>query len=213
MLRSAYALLLLSALTACQVPPAVVPAASGTFTTIIPLDADAVWRGEPDACRGDVGPVEDCLRETMEATGATPMALAASARMAERGEAGYIGRWQTIDGIGVATTEFPFRANTNQGTWLVDAARRISDVDADPLAAADSDRADVAAFRAAHPEAMAFAPARLEAQTPLDGGGVRLVFVTPMRTCHACADVGTLQVGYDFDDARRFTGRHVIALR
>lgn len=210
--RLAYALLL-SALTACQAPPAVVPEASGTFTTTIPLDADAVWRGALDSCRGDVGPVESCLRATMEAAGASEMALAASARMAERGEAGYIARWQTIDGVGVASTEFPFRANTNQGTWLVDAARRISDVDADPLASADSDRADVAAFRAAHPEAMAFAPARLEAQTPLDGGGVRLVFVTPMRTCHACADVGTLQVGYDFDDARRFTGRHVIALR
>ena len=211
--RFAYALMLLSALAACQVPPAVVPEASGTFTTTIPLDADAVWRGEPDTCRGDVGPVDDCLRATMEAAGASPMALAASARMAERGEAGYIARWQTIEGIGVATTEFPFRANTNQGTWLVDAARRISDVDADPLAAADSNHADVVAFRAAHPEALAFAPARLEARTPLDGGGMRLVFVTPMRTCHACADVGTLRVGYDFDDARRFTGRQVISLR
>lgn len=213
MSRFACALLLLSALAACQVPPAVVPAASGTFTTIVPLDASAVWRGASDTCRGGAGPVDDCLRATMEAAGASPTALAASARMAEGGEAGYIVQWQTVDGIDMATTEFPFRANTNHGTWLIDAARRISDVDADPLAAADTNRADIAAFRAAHPEAMAFAPARLETRTLLESGGVRLVFVTPMRTCHACADVGTLRVGYDFDDARRFTGRHVLALR
>ncbi|WP_157745182.1 hypothetical protein [Luteimonas chenhongjianii] len=203
--------LLLCALTACQAP-AVVPEASGTFTTTPPLDADAVWSGTAEACRGDLGPVVDCLRATMEATGASPEALAASARMAEDGEAGYIARWQTIDGVDVATTEFPFRANTNQGTWLIDASRRICDVDADPFAAADSDRQDIADFRAAHPDAMLFAPAHLEGTQPLDGGGVRLVFATPMRSCHACADVATLRVGYDFDDARRFTGRRVIDL-
>lgn len=211
--RPVLMLLLLSALTACQAPPAVVPEASGTFTTTVPLDAEAVWTGTLEECGSGATPVEACLRETMQASGASQAALAATAQLAERGEAGHVAAWRTVEGVGVATTEFPFRANTNQGTWLVDAAGRIVDVDADPLAGAEPAHTDVAAFREAHPDAFPVAPARADGHEALDGGGVRLVFVTPMRTCHACADEGTLRVGYDFDDARRFTGRRVLALR
>lgn len=213
MSRPVLMLLLLSALTACQAPPAVVPEASGTFTTPVPLDANAVWTGSPEACDATTGPVERCLREAMEASGASPAALAATAQLAERGEAGHVAAWRTVEGVGVATTAFPFRANTNEGTWLVDASGRIIDVDADPLAGAEPAHTDVAPFREAHPDAFPVAPARADGHEALDGGGVRLLFVTPMRTCRACADVGTLRVGYDFDEARRFTGRRVLALR
>ncbi len=211
--RPLLVLLLLAALTACQAPPAVVPEASGTFTTPVPLDASAVWTGTVDECAAGSTPVERCLHETMQARGASPTALAAAAQLAERGEAGHVAAWETVEGVGVATLEFPFRANTNQGTWLVDASGRIIDVDADALAGAAPAHADVATFREAHPDAFPVAPARADGREALDGGGVRLVFVTPMRTCRACADAGTLRVGYDFDEARRFTGRRVLALR
>ncbi|NYZ63379.1 hypothetical protein [Luteimonas deserti] len=211
MQRPAFALLLI-ALTACQAPPAVVPEAAGTLTTTVPLDASAAWTPPPDACRDGATPVDVCLRDAMRAADASPAALAASAVLAERGDAGYIAAWHEIEGVGVATTEFPFRANTNRGTWLVDAAGRVVDVDADPLAGMDDTQAGITTFRAAHADARPVAPARFEAAEPLEGGGVRLIYATPMRTCHACEDIGTLRIGYDFDPARRFTGRHLLTL-
>ncbi|WP_101926388.1 MULTISPECIES: hypothetical protein [Luteimonas] len=205
-------ILLLLALTACNAPPAIVPETAGAFDTALPLGPDAVWRGDVTACRtGDV-PVEECLRTTMRDAEATPAALAANARVADRGDAGYIAAWRESDGVGIATPEYPFRANTNQGTWLVDAAGRVIDVDDDPLADVDTGRQDLVAFRRAHPDASPVAPAQPDGSEALAGGGVRLLFVTPMRTCRACADVGTLRMGYDFDEARRFSGRRVIGI-
>jgi hypothetical protein len=60
---------------------------------------------------------------------------------------------------------------------------------------------------------MPFAPAQAVGSEVLPDGGVRLRFDVPMRTCHACEDVGTLELGYDFDADRRYEGRSVIALR
>lgn len=207
--------LLLLALTACNAPNAVVPPASIAFETTLPLGPDAVWRDASAACRDGDAAVGDCLRKAMEAGGASDAALAVNQQLSDRGETGYVSGWDTVDGVGVATTEFPFRANTNQGTWLVDAAARVVDVDAldDMLADTQSgDDEDITAFRAAHPDALPFAPAVAAGTEPLADRGVRLVFATPMRTCHACADVGTVRVGYDFDEARRFSGRHLISL-
>ena len=44
-------------------------------------------------------------------------------------------------------------------------------------------------------------------------GGVRLLYAMPLRGCHACADDGTLTLGYDFDAGRRYIGRQVVEVR
>ncbi len=33
---------------------------------------------------------------------------------------------------------------------------------------------------------------------------------TPLRDCHACPDVGQLQIAYDFDAKRNFIGQQVV---
>ena len=60
---------------------------------------------------------------------------------------------------------------------------------------------------------MPFAPAQPAGTAPLPDGGVRLLYATPLRGCHACADDGTLTLGYDFDAQRRYIGRQVVQLR
>ncbi|MCD9007328.1 hypothetical protein LDO31_14005 [Luteimonas sp. XNQY3] len=178
------------------------------------VSAKSVWQGDLSTCRTGTASVEDCLLSTMRAAGASPEALAASTRLIALGNPGHVGGWREVEGVGHAEIIYPFRANTNQGLWLVDADGRAVDVDRNVLpAGAVHLRGELKPFLEAHPDAMPFAPAQAVGSEVLPDGGVRLRFDVPMRTCHACADVGTLELGYDFDADRRFDGRSVIALR
>ncbi len=178
------------------------------------VSAASVWHGDLAACRTSAVPVDDCLLSTMRDGGATPEALAASARLVALGNPGHVSGWREIDGVGIAEITYPFRANTNTGLWLVDVDGRAVDVDADVLPAdAVRLRGDLAPFLEAHPDALPFPPARMIGRDVLPDGGLRLRFDVPMRTCHACEDVGTLAQGYDFTAERRHEGRSVIALR
>ncbi|MET0328805.1 MAG: hypothetical protein ABW163_08565 [Luteimonas sp.] len=176
--------------------------------------ADAVWQGDLSACRTASADVDDCLVSTMRAGGASPAALAATTRLIALGSPGHISAWREIDGVGHAEITYPFRANTNQGLWLVDADGRAVDVDENVLpAGAVRLRTELQPFLEAHPDAMPVAPAQAVGREVLPDGGLRLRFDVPMRTCHACEDVGTLELGYDFTAERRYEGRSVIALR
>lgn len=178
------------------------------------VGADSVWQGDPATCRTAGTDVDDCLVTAMREAGASADAVAAATRLIALGSPGYVSAWREVEGVGHAQITYPFRANTNQGLWLVDADGRAVDVDENVLpAGAVRLRTELQPFLAAHPDAMPFAPAQAVGTEPLPDGGVRLRFDVPMRTCHACADVGTLALGYDFDVDRHYQGRSVIALR
>src|SRR5690606_25969774 len=136
--------------------------------------------------------------------GASADAIAAAEQLSSGGELAFVKAWHEYEGVGVATVAYPFRANTNEGTRLVDAAGERIDVDALPTSDDGSDNPALQAALQAHPGAMPFAPAQSSGASPLEGGGVRLLYTTPLRNCHACPDVGQLQVAYDFDAQRRF---------
>ena len=76
--------------------------------------------------------------------------MTAAGQLSSAGELAFVSAWHEHDGIGVATVAYPFRANTNEGTRLVDAAGKRIDVDAVQLD--DTVRADpgVQALLAAH---------------------------------------------------------------
>jgi len=225
-LSLAVPLLLALSLAACQ-KPAVSPAETvrprdvavqttglGTDAAPARIDATAVWSGSTDACRSDDPPGGgDCVVRTLREAGATPAAVAAAQRLAAQDDPGYVSAWDDQSGVGVATLEFPLRANTNQGTWLVDANGRTIAVDADVLDHSARAGAQAKAFFDRHPDAAPFAPAQPAGTAPLPDGGVRLRYTTPLRSCHACADEGMLTVGYDFDAQRRYIGRQVVEVR
>ena len=141
-LHLAAPLLLALSLAACQKPHPAAEVASATKdvtaqTTGLGEQATrigptAVWTGSIEACRTDTA-ADNCLLQVMRTAGASPVALAAASTLSAQGKPGYVTAWQDVEGVGVATLEFPFRANTNQGTWLVDANGRTIDVDADVL--------------------------------------------------------------------------------
>jgi hypothetical protein len=214
------ALALALALGACQ--PAGDPAASatqgaatvpGTAGGTSPFSEAAIWDGEVDACRGQAPVADDCLSKAMQAAKASPQAIAAAHQLGAQGNPGYVSAWREQDGVGIATIEYPFRANTNEGTLLVDSAGHTVDVDADVLPEMSRADATVKPFLDAHPDASPFAPAEASGSEALPNGGVRLIYSTPMRTCHACADDGMLRVAYDFDAQRRFSGKQILDLR
>ncbi|MHC1677030.1 hypothetical protein [Stenotrophomonas maltophilia] len=170
-----------------------------------------VWDGDLNACRqGGDAATRDCLRDAMRSGGASSDAITAAEQLSTGGELAYVSAWHEHDGLGVATVEYPFRANTNQGTRLVDAGGKRIDVDAVQLD--DALRADptVQAVLKANPQATPFAPAQAAGTAPLEGGGIRLLYRTPLRDCHACPDVGQLQIGYDFDAKRNFIGQQLV---
>ncbi|MGO3128061.1 MAG: hypothetical protein ACTIJY_08315 [Luteimonas sp.] len=178
------------------------------------VSAKSVWQGDLAPCRTGTAAVDACLLSTMRAAGASSDALAASTRLIALDNPGHVSGWREVEGVGHAEITYPFRANTNQGLWLVDADGRAVDVDENVLpAGAVRLRDALKPFLDAHPDAMPFAPAQAVGSEVLPDGGVRLRFDVPMRTCHACADIGTLELGYDFDADRRYEGRSVIALR
>lgn len=210
----------LALLTACQgrspepgTEPATgdAPVASKAADGSLRWSESVVWDGDLNACRqGENNATRACLAETMKSAGASADAVTAAEQLSTGGELAYVTAWHEHDGLGVATVEYPFRANTNEGTRLVDAGGKRIDVDAVQLD--DTLRADpgVQAVLAAHPQATPFAPAQAAGTAPLDGDGIRLLYRTPLRDCHACPDVGQLQIGYDFDGKRNFIGQQVV---
>ncbi|MEN5039934.1 hypothetical protein ABE424_07090 [Stenotrophomonas sp. TWI1149] len=214
------ALALVLGVAACQpagAPTSTEPQAAatvpGTAGGASPFSEAAIWDGEVDACRGQAPVADDCLARAMQAAKASPQAIAAAHQLGAQGNPGYVSAWREQDGVGIATIEYPFRANTNESTLLVDSAGHTVDVDADVLPEMSRADATVKPFLDAHPEATPFAPAEASGSEARPDGGVRLIYSTPMRTCHACADVGKLRVAYDFDAQRRFSGKQILELR
>lgn len=231
LLYSTAPLLLALSLAACNKPePAAAPATptdeattagkhdattqtTGVGEATAKLDAGAVWTGSLEACRQANNGADTCLIDTLRSAGASPSALAAARTLSEQGKPGYVSAWQSTEGVGVATLEFPFRANTNQGTWLVDSTGKTVDVDENLLDEPMRNNADYKAFHDKHPEANPFAPAVAAGSDTRPDGGVRLRYTTPMRTCHACADEGKLTIGYNFDGQRKYLGKELVELR
>ncbi|WP_312235986.1 hypothetical protein [Stenotrophomonas sp.] len=215
------ALGLLLITTACQGDPSApapsTPDGATAATSKPPADGTwrwshaVVWSGDLNSCRqGEAAATRDCLIKAMQAGGASADAVRAAEQLSSGGELAFVTAWHEHDGIGVATVAYPFRANTNEGTRLIDAGGRRIDVDT--VQWDDALRADagVQALLQAHPQATPFAPAQAAGSMPLDGGGVRLLYRTPLRDCHACANAGQLQIGYDFDAKRNFVGQQVV---
>lgn len=160
------------------------------------LDQRAVWRGSVENCRTQQGPVDACLIQTMTDAGADPIAQQAAGMIKAAGDAGYVSAFHREGKIGVATVTYPFRANTNEGVLLVPTRGNPIRVDNPPDALKDN--ADYQALLKRYPDASPFAPADLARIEPL-GDGVRMIYASPLRTCHACETVGVLEVPFDFD--------------
>ena len=178
------------------------------------LGPEAVWSGAGlDACRGktDAHAVDECLVDQMHKGGASAGSIAFTQRLIAADSPGYVSAWKQAGPVGIATVAYPFRANTNEGSWLVPASGDPIDVDAYQLTAGDKGRADYKTMIANNPDAFPVPPGDVAlGKTP--AGNLRVLVTTPTATCHACAPAASIVVGYDFDAAGHFLFAGVVAV-
>lgn len=180
------------------------------------VDARAVWTERSlSACRSEKSATapEVCLLRTMQRSGARPQAVEAAKMLITAGKPGFISAWQPLGKAAIATVTYPFRANTNEGSLLIGSDGAAIDVDEDTVRAEDRDTPAWRAFAAAHPDAVPFAPADFLGSTDTDDDGMRLLFSTPLKSCHACADDGALLVAYEIDKNGIVRERKLLAIK
>ena len=181
-----------------------------------PVDARAVWQERSlSACRSETSTTapDVCLLRTMQRSGAQPQAIAAAKMLVKADKAGFMSAWRPLGKAALATVTYPFRANTNEGTLLIGSDGAAIDVDEGAMR--EEDRATPAwqAFAAAHPDAVPFAPADFVGVTATADGGQSVLFSTPLKTCHACADDGALLVAYAIDRDGVVRERKLLAIK
>ncbi|MEF2265813.1 hypothetical protein V3C40_03375 [Janthinobacterium sp. LS2A] len=191
-------------------------AQAASLLPIGPIDARVVWQERSlSACRSEQSPTapDVCLLRTMQRSGARPQAIAAARMLVKANKAGFISAWRPLGKAALATVTYPFRANTNEGTLLIGSDGAAIDVDEGSVR--EEDRATPAwrAFAAAHPDSVPFAPGDFVGSTATDDGGQRLLFSTPLMTCHACAEDGALLIAYTLDKAGIVRERQLLTIK
>jgi len=189
-----------------------------------PIGPDAVWIPDPGfmanvhaACDRDARPFGDCFLAEMEKAGASPAALAFARRT---GNQGFMTAFHETGPVDIAWAEYPYRANENEVCLLVNGEPPWIDVD-------DSSRLDLRALqenrvyaqiKVQHPGVTVFPGGRAGARSPqavrLNKGGQRVAVGYVLRDgCHACAVVGVVLFGFDFDADGRFLGTRLMSVR
>lgn len=181
-----------------------------------PVDARAVWTERSlSACRSEESTTspEVCLLRTMQRSGARPQAVEAAKMLITAGKPGFISAWQPLGKAAIATVTYPFRANTNEGSLLIGSNGAAIDVDEDTVREEDRDTPAWRAFSAAHPDAVPFAPAQFVGRAHAADGSLLVLFSTPLKSCHACADDGALLVAYEIDQEGIVLERKLLAIK
>lgn len=190
--------------------------AAALFLLLVPpasaaeVGPSAVWEplmgvsGEfRDECQVKAAPdAGACLLSFMEKAGASAQARAFSASL---GGEGWVRRFAEEGRVDAAFVHYPFRANANEGLLLVNGRPESVDVSSSAWLGPLARDPRLAAVRAAHPDAALWGddPGR-PLVAPRPGGGQRFLFDFPVRTCHACAELATARVAYDFDGDGNF---------
>ena len=187
------------------------------------VGADAVW--DPPAgflaavhaacdARGDG--FGECFVGEMRRAGA-PEAAVAFAR--QTGNLGYLRRFRSDGPVGIAWAALPFRANENSVCYLVNGRPPMIDVDDLSLLSGDAldQNGSWAAIAKAYPRVAIFPGDRsgdgAVRPTPRPAGGQRFEVEYALADgCHACARVGVLRLGFDFDPDGRYLGVRVLAV-
>jgi len=176
------------------------------------------WLATIDCQQAGV-PYDACIYQKLRLGGASPQAIDfAKAMAASRNGLAYMtGLRRPLFGrVSPAFIVYPGRANTNGAVLLVNGIPSSIDAESASMSAAPAVAAD-ARFRAIqldHPRAALWATPSFDVERARPGGGQRFIFRAPILDgCHACAVVGTAEVGYDFDRAGIYRGVKLIAVR
>ena len=199
---------------------AAIPAA-GPATAQERVTQAAVWRPAPGflerfhkQCAGRAGAAFDaCFARAMAKAGASPAALAFTARL---GNEGYLQSLDEAGGpIAVAHVVFPFRANENDAWYLVNGAPPLIDVDDRGNLAIARMRSSpgYAAIHRRYPNVTFWPGDRAGAGPQVAPGGREFVVGYVLRDlCHACAIIGRVRYAFDFEADGKFLGARLVSI-
>ncbi len=191
------------------------------------LTAAAVWNPSADAlaairkkCGEAADPTqqENCFRGEMKTAGASPEAIAFSKSVANIGLI-YMRAFREVERLNIAYIEYAFRANELDGVFLVNGDPSPIDVDDEGLIpkAKLQGNGSYAALAQQYPNITLWPGDRFDAKTPAlsnSGWGTQTFLVNYVLRdgCHACAQIGTAIVAFDFDNQGKFQGTRVTSV-
>jgi hypothetical protein len=205
----------------------VVPAVSQTAETQSPAEKigpEAVWgpgmsimqdiRQQCSAAGQQFG---ECFVNGMQKAGASPQAVA-FARLTDN--TGYVRDFRQIGPVDVAYVNFPYRANENQGAYLVNGSPQMIDIDDQSLLAKDALAKNAAYARLVkkYTDVTIWPGNRNGTDYPsvkqLPQGGRRFTVNYLLRNgCHACAVIGNARFGFVFDRTGKFLGTKLVGVK
>src|SRR5271170_2430290 len=223
MIRSGILLVMLCAATSlCVAQEAVKP--SPAHHVAGPVSAAAVWNPAPDALAAvrqkcgevDATHIERCFLNDMKSAGASPEALAFAESLASSLGVIYLRAFRHVERVDIAYIEYAFRANELEGVLLVNGNPSPIDVDDDRFTV-DSELRKNAAYAALaeqYPRISVWPGDRFDDKLPTvtsTGWGTKIFLVqyTLRDGCHACAQIGTATLAFNFDTQGNFQGARV----
>jgi hypothetical protein len=185
-----------------------------------PLGPAAVWSPSPqvlsairEKCdRGDPDGINGCFLLGMQSANASPQAVAFAKSFAGNGLA-YVRAFRKVGFIDIAYIEYAFRANELDGILLVNGDPSIIDVDSGKFASQENflRNPTFAALAKKYPYISIWPGDRYHTSEPLvkhlESGEESFVVGYTLRDgCHACAQIGTASMTFEFDEHGKFSG-------
>jgi hypothetical protein len=188
-----------------------------------PVEPAAVWNPSPqilsairEKCgKGDPDGINGCFLSEMRSAGASAQAVGFTESLAGSGLV-YVRAFRKVGLVDIAYIEYAFRANELDGVLLVNGEPSIIDVDSEKFASQEnfSKNPAYAALAKKYPHVSIWPDDRYHTNKPLvnglASGGQSFVVTYILRDgCHACAQIGTTSLTFDFDQRGRFSGVQV----
>lgn len=157
-----------------------------------------------------------CFADGMKKSGASPQAVAFTHMI---DDTGYMRDFRQVGRVSIAYVYFPFRANENQGAYLVNGTPSLIDIDGQSLLAQNELKKNLIYTRLAqkYPQIAIFPGDRsgtnyLSAEK-MPGDGQRFIISYKLQNaCHACAQVGTAKFAFNFDRTGKFLGTRLLSV-
>jgi predicted secreted protein len=224
--------ILISALFCCATAAKIVAHAQSVSPSTSPtpafrIDAKAVWNPSPSVLSdirkvcsaGDPAQQQACFVDSMRSAGASAEAAGFVKAFASHGLA-YVRAFRDTGRVSIAYIEYLFRANEMDGVLLVNGTPPMIDVDDYKYLSQEDLRTngDYAALLQKYPNVSVFPGDRYHTEKPTYGfwphGFEEFEFeYLLLDGCHACTRIGTLVVGFDFDESGRFSKARVLKVR
>jgi predicted secreted protein len=188
------------------------------------VTAAATWNPPADTLAairvkcGEADPthIERCFLNEMKSAGASPEALAFAESLAPSLGVVYLRAFRRVERVDIAYIEYAFRANELEGVLLVNGNPSPIDVDDDSFTidAEMRKNAPYAALAEQYPHISVWPGDRFDSKLPAvtsTGWGTQtfLVQYTLRDGCHACAEIGTATLAFNFDTQGNFQGARV----